>query len=104
MATIAAAAASISGVTMLGVLVTFRHAMSSLRDIRTVIMGEPERVAAGVLIPAVPSLGARVEETAAATRATRLEVAKVAEQQSQSLRLLQEHARLPAAAAHGTGG
>lgn len=102
-ATLAAAAASLSGLTVLGVLVTFRRAMRHLRDIRTVIMGEPERLAAGVVIPAVPSLGSRVQEAVTATQTTRAEVARVAEQQTQTLVLLREHRRQPASVAHGTG-
>lgn len=102
-ATMAAASASLSGVTMLGVLVGFRRAMRHLRDIRTVIIGQPERVAAGVVIPAVPSLGTRVQEAVTATQTTREEVSRVAEQQTRTLVLLQEHRRQPASVAHGTG-
>jgi len=100
---VAGVALAASGLTLTGVAVAARRTMRHLRDIKTVIMGEPARVAAGVMLPAVPSLGARVQEAVDVTASTREAVRGLEVQAQTTLTLLREHERQPAGMAHGMG-
>lgn len=50
--------AAVAGVT--GAVIALNRVAARLHDIHTAVMGEPARVVAGVELPAVPSLGARM--------------------------------------------
>jgi hypothetical protein len=75
-----AAGAAVTGVTGLTAHMGARSALTRLSDMRTALLGEKAREVAGLPLPAVPSLGQRIE-TIRCEQMRQIEVQRINEQQ-----------------------